>query len=120
MPATSFCEYDARHAKRPTWFALGEGRPLFAFAGLWRPWTGERKKERGEHRLFAFLTTEANEVVRPVHGQAMPVLLTEPEEFEAWLTAPAGEALALQRPLPAERLEIVAAGSRHDGVGLAL
>jgi putative SOS response-associated peptidase YedK len=20
------------------WFALDEGRPLFAFAGIWRPW----------------------------------------------------------------------------------
>jgi hypothetical protein len=30
VPATSFCEYDGRHGKRPTWFALGEDRPLFA------------------------------------------------------------------------------------------
>jgi putative SOS response-associated peptidase YedK len=37
VPASSFCEYDERHAKRPTWFTLGEDRPLFAFAGLWRP-----------------------------------------------------------------------------------
>ncbi|HYI82618.1 MAG TPA: hypothetical protein VEX11_05345 [Acetobacteraceae bacterium] len=26
VPATSFCEYDERHAKRPTWFALGEDK----------------------------------------------------------------------------------------------
>ena len=36
VPATSFCEYaDTRPHKTPIWFALGEDRPLFAFAGLW-------------------------------------------------------------------------------------
>jgi hypothetical protein len=43
-------------------------------------WTGERKGETGEHRLFAFLTTESNDVVRPVHAKAMPVLLTASAE----------------------------------------
>ena len=77
VPATSFCEYDERHAKRPTWFALGEDRPLFAFAGIWRPWTGTRGTKaapvEGEHLLYAFLTTDANAVVAPVHPKAMPV-----------------------------------------------
>jgi hypothetical protein len=29
-----------------------------------------RAKEEGEHRPFAFLTTEANDLVRPVHQRA--------------------------------------------------
>lgn len=29
---------------------------VFAFAGIWRPWTGSRKGHDGEHRLFSFLT----------------------------------------------------------------
>jgi hypothetical protein len=58
------------------WFALVENCPLFAFAGIWRPWTGERKGEAGEHQLFAFLTTESNDIVRPIPAKAMPVLLT--------------------------------------------
>jgi putative SOS response-associated peptidase YedK len=44
----------------------------------------------------------------------MPVLLTKPEEWEVWLRATADEALALQRPLPAEMLQIVAPGERKD------
>ena len=32
----------------------------------------------GEHRLFSFLTCEANDVVRPIHSKAMPVILTTP------------------------------------------
>lgn len=43
------------------------------FTGIWRLWTGERKGETGEHRLFAFLATSANDVVRPIHAKAMPV-----------------------------------------------
>jgi putative SOS response-associated peptidase YedK len=48
---------------------------LFAFAGIWRLWTGERKGETSEHTLFAFLTTASNDVARPIHAKAMPVLL---------------------------------------------
>ncbi len=113
VPATSFCEYDERHARRPTWFALGPDRPPFAFAGLWRPWTGVRKGESGEHRLFAFLTTEANDIVRPVHARAMPVILTE-EAWDTWLAAETPAALGLQRPFAAERMIVVATGARQD------
>ena len=64
VPATSFCEYaDTKPRKTPTWFALDEDRPLFAFAGLWTPWRGVRGPKsapvEGSHELFDFLTTEA-------------------------------------------------------------
>ena len=39
------------------------------------------------------------------HPKAMPVILTTPEEIDTWLTAPAADALQLQRPLPDELLE---------------
>ena len=70
VAATSFCEWTDSRPKVPHWFALDEQRTPLAFAGIWRPWTGERKGETGEHRLFAFLTTESNEVVRPIEGHA--------------------------------------------------
>jgi len=114
VPANAFCEWTDARPKVPHWFALGADRPLFAFAGLWRPWSGERGKEQGEHLLFGFLTTEPNETVRPVHGKAMPVMLTTAEEWDAWLRAPVHEALALQRPLAAARLHIVAQGELED------
>jgi putative SOS response-associated peptidase YedK len=115
VPATSFCEYTDSQPRVPHWFALSDERPLFAFAGIWRPWTGERKKETREHLLFSFLTTEPNEVVRPIHAKAMPVMLTTAAEFDTWLSADVEEALDLQRPLPPERLKIVAKGERKDG-----
>jgi putative SOS response-associated peptidase YedK len=114
VPATSFCEWTDSRPKVTHWFALDESRPLFAFAGIWRLWTGDRKGESGEHQLFAFLTTESNEIVRPIHAKAMPVLLTNPEQWDTWLTGSVEEAIALQRPLPNQMLRIVATGEKND------
>ena len=115
VPATSFCEYAAGKPAVPHWFALGAARPLFAFAGLWRPWRGMRAKTEGEHQVFAFLTCAPNGVVGPVHPKAMPVLLTSPEACDLWLEGAADEALALQQPLPDEMLTVVARGEKTDG-----
>jgi putative SOS response-associated peptidase YedK len=65
VPLTSFSEYrDTKPRKTPVWFALGKDRPLAAFAGIWRPWTGVRgtKAEpvEGELLPYAFLTSEPN------------------------------------------------------------
>jgi len=120
VPATSFCEYTDKAPKVPTWFALGEARPLFAFAGIWCRWHGTRGTKKnpleGEHTLFGFLTTAANATVKPVHAKAMPVILTEANEFDQWLTAPPVEALELQRPLPDDALQIVMRGEKEHAV----
>lgn len=70
-----------------------------------------------EHRLFSFLTCEANAIVAPIHPKAMPVILTTQDEIDTWLTAPAEVALQLQRPLPDDALTIVARGERKDEAG---
>jgi putative SOS response-associated peptidase YedK len=114
VPATSFCEYLPDKPAVPHWFALAEDRPLFVFAGLWRPWTGTRGKIDGQHDLFGFLTTEPNAVVAPIHPKAMPVILTTSDECETWMTAPLAEALALQRPLSDGLLRLVATGAKND------
>ena len=120
VPATSFCEYaDTKPRKTPIWFALGEDRPLFAFAGLWTRWRGVRGPKsaavEGEHELYGILTTAANAVVAPIHPKAMPVILTTAAEADLWLEGQTPAALALQRPLPDEALAIVAKGEKEDG-----
>ena len=119
VPFTSFSENEALAdgSHPPVWFALDEARPLAFFAGVWTRWTSVRKVREGEttNDLFAFLTTEPNADVAPIHPKAMPVVLTTPEEIETWMSAPSAVALKLQRPLPDGALRIVARGLRQDG-----
>ena len=119
VPWTSFCEYaDTKPRKTPTWFSFGDDRPLAFFAGIWTTWHGRRGTKanpvEGEHTLFGFLTTDANDVVGAIHPKAMPVIFTTEKEIEQWMTAPAEEALKLQRPLPDGTLKIVAQGEKED------
>jgi putative SOS response-associated peptidase YedK len=44
----------------------------------------------------------------------MPLILRTLEEMEVWMTAPATDALKLQRPLPDGALRIVAQGRKED------
>jgi putative SOS response-associated peptidase YedK len=115
VPFTSFSEFN-KAADGNIWFAFDESRPLAFFAGIWTNWTSVRKVKEGEttNDLFGFLTTAPNSEVGKIHPKAMPVILTEPPEIERWLTAPANEALRMQRPLPDDALKIVATGVPED------
>ncbi len=118
VPATAFSEYTDSTPKICHWFARDEARTPFAFAGIWRPWSGTRGTKAnpvtGEHLLFSFLTTEPNDVVRPIHAKAMPVILTR-DEWDTWLDGDMLAALALQRPAPIDLMRIVAIGPKQDG-----
>ncbi len=125
IPATSFAEYAAEPdpatgKKDIIWFALSKERPPFAFAGIWTEWNGNRGPAKNPtvtvHRLaYALLTTRPNAVVKPIHNNAMPVILLH-EDWETWLTADAKAAAKLQKPWPADRIEIVARGSDKEDI----
>lgn len=120
VPFTSFAENEVLPdgSRPPVWFAIDDSRPLAFFAGIWTRWTSVRKVKEGETTsdLFAFLTTEPNAIVAPIHAKAMPVILTTQEELDAWMTAPAPKALTLQRPLGDSALRVVARGKKSDGL----
>lgn len=102
VPATSFCEWTDSRPKRKIWFSLEETE-IFAFAGLWRRWTGVIKDKRQDLNVFAFLVCEPNGLVEPVHAKGMPVIL-KPDDYDAWLTGTPDRAARLQRPFPAEEM----------------
>jgi putative SOS response-associated peptidase YedK len=116
VPFNSFSEFNKAEGG-DIWFALYEGRPLACFAGIWTSWTSVRKVKEGEttNDIYAFLTTEPNAEVGAIHPKAMPVIWTTPDE--TWMSAPADEALKLQRPLTDGSLRIVARGVKEDPSG---
>lgn len=103
VPFTAFSEpgRDAAGKYQPIWFELPD-QPLAFFAGIHlQDHTCVRKMKTGLETcdVFAFLTTEPSEPVKSVHPKAMPVILTEPDEIEAWMSAPWEIARELQRAL---------------------
>jgi putative SOS response-associated peptidase YedK len=90
---------DPKQRRLPLRFALAGGG-CFCFAGLWTTW-------RGSVMSCSVLTATANELVAPVHDR-MPVILTEPAAWDAWLdpSLSAADVAALMAPLPAESLEV--------------
>ena len=97
VPADGFYEWaagpgrrQAFHVRRP------DGRPL-AMAGLWEP---------GEPASCVILTTEPNELLRPIHHR-MP-LIVDPADYDRWLAPDGAEPAslaALLRPHPPPPLE---------------
>ena len=86
VPASGFYEWDKKGkgagAKQPFYFYLKE-REVFGFAGLYEEWLD---RETGEVlETCTIITTEANEVLEPVHDR-MPVIL-KAKDYEQWLDA---------------------------------
>ncbi|NJL64972.1 MAG: SOS response-associated peptidase [Methylacidiphilales bacterium] len=65
--------------KQPYYFQLQDKQP-FAFAGLWEQW---QPPEGEEIDSCAILTTNANELMEPIHAR-IPVIL-QPEDYDLWL-----------------------------------
>ena len=90
------------NARRPMRVSMKSGE-LFAFAGLWDSW---RDPAGDIVRSCTIITTEPNELLRPIHNR-MPVIL--PRELESfWLDDEVQDPLALGdilSPYPAEAMD---------------
>lgn len=79
VPADGFYEWRReRGGKQPYYVRSADGRPL-AFAGLWERWTGSDEAVES----CTIVTTDANELLRPLHDR-MPVIL-DAEARERWM-----------------------------------
>lgn len=99
VPIDNFFEWKATKgaSKPPYAIAMKSGEP-FALAGIWENW--KRPGTEDWVRTFAVITTEANELMRPVHDR-MPVIIA-PAEYARWLSAEEADPRDLLRPYPSE------------------
>jgi putative SOS response-associated peptidase YedK len=87
--------------KRPYFIHMKDDRP-FAFAGLWEHW------DKGDEPISSctLLTTDANELLAPIHDR-MPVIIPR-EHYELWLDPGIHDPRRLQPllvPFPAGEME---------------
>jgi putative SOS response-associated peptidase YedK len=95
-----------------------KSRELFGLAGLWDVC---RKPTGGKVESFTIITTEPNELIRPVHSR-MPVIL-RPEDEDQWLDAsrtPFVKAKSLLKTYPEELMDAhdvspIVNSAKYDG-----
>lgn len=102
VPADAFYEWQRGNERNKQAFAIAlKNNEPYAFAGLWETW---RAKDGGLLETFTILTTDANEIVKPVHHR-MPVILAR-KDYDRWLEPSTAERLPLDllRPFPAGQM----------------
>jgi len=101
--ADGFYEWQQRgRAKQPFYIVL-KSREAFGFAGVWETWTAP---DGEEIKTCTIITTEANELLKPIHDR-MPVILSLQAEV-VWLDPSIQDPeklLPLLKPYPAEEME---------------
>jgi putative SOS response-associated peptidase YedK len=104
IPADGFFEWQKAGSKKQPYYVTLRGGGPFAFAGLWERW----HDEEGDVQSCSIVTTDANELMRPLHDR-MPVIL-DPKDYAAWLDPapqPKEELLAMLRPFQSEAMQAV-------------
>lgn len=96
IPASGFYEWQRaeKGAKQPFYFYL-TNKEVFGFAGLWEEWLDKKSGESLE--TCTIITTEANDVLKPVHDR-MPVIL-KAADYDEWLDTKEANTDKLQKLL---------------------
>ena len=110
IPADGFYEWQqVGRRKQPVYITLKTREP-FSFAGLWE---SRMSSEGEESRSCTIITTEANELLKPIHDR-MPVILTRETEA-VWLDPTVQDSaylLPLLKPYPAGKMEVYPVSTR--------
>jgi putative SOS response-associated peptidase YedK len=118
IPADGFYEWRKEGKRKvPMWVYLRNRQP-FGLAGLWDVW---RKPDGKRVESFTIITTEPNELVRPIHNR-MPVIL-RPEDEEQWLDVSRtsfAKAQSQLKPYPEELMDAhdvspIVNSAKYDG-----
>jgi putative SOS response-associated peptidase YedK len=104
IPSDGLFEWKKEDGQKQPYYITLRDQSLFAYAGLWEEWKREDSDE--PIQTCTILTTEANELIRPLHDR-MPVIL-DPKDYAAWLDPtprPNTTLLSLLRPFPSEAMQ---------------
>ena len=113
IPTDGFYEWKKEGKLKQPYHIRRKDRHPFAFAGLWARWKpkptpGESSEGIEPLDTFTILTTDANDLIRPLHNR-MPVIL-DPKDFALWLDP------AMQDPERLKPLLVPAAGDGWETV----
>jgi putative SOS response-associated peptidase YedK len=100
IPIDGFYEWQGLKPPKTPYFIYLKSSEPFALAGLWDTW---RKPDGSLFESFTIITTEPNELLRPIHRR-MPVILSKDDE-QSWLDCSAYPFLKVQsqlKPFPAD------------------
>jgi putative SOS response-associated peptidase YedK len=118
IPADGFYEWRKEGKRKvPMWVYLNSLKP-FGLAGLWDVW---RKPDGKRVESFTIITTDPNELVRPIHNRMPAILL--PDAEEQWLDAsrtPFAKAKSLLQPYPEDLMDAhdvspIVDSAKYDG-----
>jgi len=102
IPTDGFYEWQKwGKGKRPLCFSLKSGRP-FGLAGLYETWISP---EKGRIHTCTIITTDANDLIRPIHDR-MPVIIPKDKET-TWLdlrNSKPDELASLLKPYPSDEM----------------
>jgi len=102
VPADGFYEWKRDDKVKQPFFIHRKDEEPFAFAGLWEGW--ENPEDGKEVQSCSLITTEANELMAPIHDR-MPVILPA-STYDRWLDAddPVNDLQSLLKPYPADEM----------------
>ena len=115
VPADGFYEWQRIGPKKQPYFIHKLDDGPFALAGLWESW---QAPDQSHIESFTVLTTEPNDVVRPIHDR-MPVILNE-SDYSLWLDPAVKEPRVLApllKPYRADAMESYRVGPEVNKPG---
>jgi putative SOS response-associated peptidase YedK len=113
VPTDGFFEWEKKGKAKQPWRIGPAEDGLMALAGVWERWRGP---DGAVVRSYAVITTEANELVAPLHDR-MPAVIP-PAEFQEWLDADTSppRLQEMLRPYPASRMRAYPVSRRVSDV----
>jgi putative SOS response-associated peptidase YedK len=109
--ADGFFEWKKQGKQKQPYYITKRDDAPFCMAGLWESWRAKDADESSPVQTCTILTTEANEMMLPLHHR-MPVILPE-DQFEFWLDPAFERKPALEKmlvPCPSQLLQAVPVG----------